>query len=383
VTARKPESGDGLPKRRRGESLHAARKSRRPAADERPATTGPQATPAAEADDRWAGRPLPRRARRDAISGVLPGPAEPRIRAAELAPEAAERLIRALEPTPADRAASAPSSSPEDTGWFTPPERSDPPEPPKPEEAAPRVAPRPAGKPSGGASDTPSGGASDTPSRGASDRPSGGASDRPSRRAAKPAVPLWRRAITLVVNTVLGLALLAAAVSVQSLVLEQDQLDAPITANGGPGDAVRTALFEARLDGVEVAAALQPAGGERVEPVSGQVFVVVKMSATASTRALRLRTAWLRTSDGLRFAATERLASPALLSEKWVQPMWWSSGLYVFEVPPSALPGARVVVSEEPSILFGDQYLPEASIDMGLDAAKARAVRDVYEVPRA
>ncbi|MEV5413338.1 hypothetical protein AB0K60_31460 [Thermopolyspora sp. NPDC052614] len=200
-------------------------------------------------------------------------------------------------------------------------------------------------------------------------------------RAPRPE-PLWRRVLRRVVNTVLGLALIAAAVSLQPLILDADDLDAPITSSGGHGDTVRTAFFDARVEGVEIAGALQQKDRPRVQAMSGQVFVVVKLAAMASTRALRLKTARLVTADGLKFHTTERLDAGASLGDKWVQPRWWSSGLYVFEVPPSALPGARLVVAEETPLLFGDQYLPEASIDLGLDAAKARTARDVYQVPR-
>lgn len=217
-------------------------------------------------------------------------------------------------------------------------------------------------------------------------RPSPRSAESPSPAPAGGAGSATVRVLRRVVNAVLGLVLVAGAVAMQTVLLEPDDLDAPITSNGGVADTVRTAFFEARVESVEAASALRRQDRDPVRPSPGQVFVIVKVSATASSRALRLESAHLVTADGLKYAATERMDSNASLSGTWVQPMWRASGLYFFEVPAAALPGSRFVVSEKPSPLFGDQYLPEASIDLGLDAAGARGLLDsaknVYEVPQ-
>ncbi|MDH2426959.1 hypothetical protein [Sphaerisporangium sp. TRM90804] len=199
--------------------------------------------------------------------------------------------------------------------------------------------------------------------------------------AATPAkVPVWRR----LVAAVAGLALVAAAVYVRSLTLTPDQLDDPITASGGMSQEVDTDLFSARLERVEFARSVlvkKEFGTDRATP--GQVFLVAKVGATAPRRPIQLHS-HLLTADGLRFAASDRVPDTATLAWRWIQPGWWRSGYYFFDVPADKVAGARVVVSKQEHTLYGDQFYAEAAFDMGLDAAGARrlvgAAKDVFEV---
>ncbi|GAA3843042.1 hypothetical protein GCM10022226_77440 [Sphaerisporangium flaviroseum] len=198
--------------------------------------------------------------------------------------------------------------------------------------------------------------------------------------APPPRVPVWRK----IVAATLGVILISAAVYVQTFVLDGSRLDDPLTVSGGIQEAVSTDVFSARLDRVEFAKSVRVKkqfGTD--EDTTDKVFLVVKVGATAPRRPIQL-TSHLVTADGLRFDVTDHVTDTATLGSKWVQPGWWGSGLFFFEVPPDKVPGARVVVSQKASTIFGDQYLAEASFDLGLDGAKAgqmiQAAKDVYEV---
>ncbi|MEV6982499.1 hypothetical protein AB0M95_14730 [Sphaerisporangium sp. NPDC051017] len=207
--------------------------------------------------------------------------------------------------------------------------------------------------------------------------------DAPSRPAPAPPrrrrVPLWRRLLA----AVLGLALVCGAVYVQTFVLDADRLRAPLTVSGGMHDELVTDTFSARLERVEFARTIRIKKTYATdEATTDRIFMIVKVGATAPRRPVQLA-AYLLTADGLRFDPTDRVPPGATFSEKWVQPGWWRSGLYFFEVPKDRVAGARVVV-REPQTLFGDDWVSEVSADLGLDATEAGrmigAAKDVYEV---
>jgi hypothetical protein len=186
-----------------------------------------------------------------------------------------------------------------------------------------------------------------------------------------------------VAGVIIGLALVGGAVYAQTFVLTPDEKDDPLTVSGGMHDELNATHFSARLERVESARTVRVKKQYSTdEPAADGVFLIVRIGATTPRRPIHLA-AHLMTADGLRFEPTDRVDEGATLRNKWVQPGWWASGLYFFDLPPAGLPGARVVIAEPPT-LFGESYLPEASFDLGLDQAKARrltdAAKDVYEV---
>ncbi|GII79680.1 hypothetical protein Sru01_46620 [Sphaerisporangium rufum] len=208
--------------------------------------------------------------------------------------------------------------------------------------------------------------------------------DPPSGRPAAPApvsprrAPAWRRLLHVAV----GLALIGGAGYAHEFVLPPDRLDDPLTATGGPREEIRMDTFSARLEEVRFARSVRVKkefGTD--EATTRQIFLVAKVGATSVRKPLKL-SAFLLTADGLRFDPTDRVDAGATLAEKWVQPGWWRSGLYFFEVPPDKVAGARVVVTD-PQVLFED-WVPEVAMDLGLDEAGARRMiseaEDGYEV---
>lgn len=186
-----------------------------------------------------------------------------------------------------------------------------------------------------------------------------------------------------VLNAVVGLALAGGAIGLQTLMLTSEQLDAPLTYTGAVKDEVDTGRFSARVDSISSARAID-VGDKTIEAAKDQVFLVVQAAATVPKEPLHLQPAELLTDDGKRFAATDRIEKAKTLSNPWIQPGWWSSGLFVFEVPASALPGARAVFSIPTSIFYGEPYMPEVEVDLGLDDAAAQrlftAPEDVYQL---
>lgn len=346
-------SGSGLPRRRRGESLRAARAAASPSdpapgheyrpgphppaaypGPERPATAGPPgvagagdaaAGPAAPAPPAWTG----------GAPAAWPGHDVPNPPAPQAPPGFGHGV---------------PSPGREPYGGATPPGPAGMPPGAAPLTLPPEPPPAPPAEP-GGPAPAP--------------QEKNGARRTRGRR---------------VLNAVLGTVLAAAAVGLQTTVLTVDQRDDPITSSGAVGEEVRTSLFAVRVEQVTLARTFKKEQMNPVPAFPGQIYLIVSVDATATQRAIRLQSAHLLTPDGKKFAASDQVTSSELLKNKWVQPMMRTRGLIVFEVPPSALPGASMVIQEKAFSLFGDQYVPEAAIDLGLDAAATRSVKDVYEV---
>lgn len=200
------------------------------------------------------------------------------------------------------------------------------------------------------------------------------------RRGARP-VSTRRK----VVNAVLGLALVGAAVAAQTRVLTADQLNDPLTAAAGFRDPVVTDRFHAQLERVEFARSVAVKKQYGTDTVTArEIFLIAKVGAIAPREHTQLTVAFLVTRNGRRFEQTEKVDTSATLGAKYVQPGWWRSGFYFFDVPASAVPGSRIVLQEKADPVFGDQYVQEASFGTELDEATARKMigeaEDVYEV---
>ncbi|WP_431899370.1 hypothetical protein [Nonomuraea sp. bgisy101] len=192
-----------------------------------------------------------------------------------------------------------------------------------------------------------------------------------------------RKGGSKVLNAVVGLALAGGAIGLQTLMLTSEEMGAPLTYTGAVKDEVSAGRFSARVDAISSARAIDT-GDKTIEAGKDQIFLVVQAAATVPKEPLHLEPAELLTADGKRFAATDRLDKSKTLSNPWIQPGWWASGVYAFEVPASVLPGARAVFSIPTSILYGEPYMPEVEVDLGLDDAAAQrlftAPKDVYQL---
>ncbi|MFC4060437.1 hypothetical protein ACFOWE_19200 [Planomonospora corallina] len=193
-----------------------------------------------------------------------------------------------------------------------------------------------------------------------------------------------------------GFALACAAVALQSAALDDEERTAPLTWTGGMGEEVVASRFSARVKAVygartvrstdaadtpDTADTTLPADTETAEKATTSgIFVVVELEATAHREPQRFGTPVLLSGDGRRYAATDKVDSALSVPRITVQPGWWTDGVAVFEVPVTALNGARIVLPLQNGII-GENYPPEAEVDLGLDdAGTQRLIAETADV---
>ncbi|MEU8320460.1 hypothetical protein AB0C33_19060 [Nonomuraea sp. NPDC048881] len=187
--------------------------------------------------------------------------------------------------------------------------------------------------------------------------------ERPGRRAGR-----GPGGGSKVLNACAGLLLAAAAVGLQTFHLTANEASARVTYTGAKGEDVDARRFTVRLDSFLAAKTIQNSD-ETI--TTDNLFLVVNASARSSLKPYHLGQPQLLTADGKKFTATDRVASTLTLANTWVQPDIWVSGRFFFEVPSSALPGARVVFGL-PAEMLVEPFQPEVEIDLGLDEEAAR-----------
>jgi hypothetical protein len=188
-----------------------------------------------------------------------------------------------------------------------------------------------------------------------------------------------RRAAAILV----GLALAGAAVWMRTRVPDDyDHRYAPLAATGHAGGAVSAGGFTVRVERVTVARSVTSGRNEVVRPDG--VFVVVTAAATSRRDPVELSAVWLRTRDGREFRQTVKpVTTPAdgMLDARAVAPGLWRRGPLVFEIPPSLLAGASLLVSDRapedrkvPDGFppFGFELTAQANIALGIDGTAAR-----------
>jgi hypothetical protein len=222
--------------------------------------------------------------------------------------------------------------------------------------------------------------------------------DEPRRRGSR------RRWVRRIGNGVAALAIVALAVYLDTAVLTPDDLAAPLTSAAALGEVAETGRFSARLEQVEFARALD-LKSTRTDAATGQevvaksirvttehVFVIATVSATVPKQPTKFDTPGLQTRDEIFYAQTDRVEKRFTLSNAFVQPGFWAKGVFVFEVPPEALAGSKIVLSVPSTngiydLIYPNRYnqlLPEVALDLGLTEAKAKSAvadaKDVHEL---
>lgn len=206
-----------------------------------------------------------------------------------------------------------------------------------------------------------------------------------------------------VASVLLAVALAAAAVAVQAGRWNYERAYGPFAKHGRIGQEVSEPKFSVKVEQVESAHSVRiPAdrfGTSKEQNVpAGGVFLSVIATVRARRSPAQTWTALLRTRYG-DYAATDKfgggaMSRPSVTTLNWVQlqPGMPRYGAYVFDVPPRALRGARLIVSDRDGEAdFGhfrddpERLSGEVQIDLDIDAARARRLTRApvngYEVP--
>lgn len=176
-----------------------------------------------------------------------------------------------------------------------------------------------------------------------------------------------RSAGSVVLNTVLGLALAAGAVSLQTLALSPDDMGSRLTYSGAKGQEVNAGRFAVKVKGISTAKQIRTF--DKTVPTD-EIFLVLDTEATVPKTPLNLASPTLLAADGRRFAGSDKVNST--LAGVPIQPGWWTPGVLIFEVPVDALAGAKAVIAPQGSALYGEPLMPEAQVDLGIDDASAK-----------
>jgi hypothetical protein len=150
---------------------------------------------------------------------------------------------------------------------------------------------------------------------------------------------------------VLGnLAILAATVALsygmQVTKPHYADLTAPVPIDGAMGKTVRARSFDVRLDTVVFARELKTSqfGQQKLLTTSG-LWAVVATSLTATAASTNVADGTWQGPTGLRYHQTERLGYRPDMPPHGVDPGLDRTGLFVFEVPPDQVRGAKLLIA--------------------------------------
>ena len=123
-------------------------------------------------------------------------------------------------------------------------------------------------------------------------------------------------------------------------------LTAPIPVDGAMHDTVHARSFDVRLDKVIFARALKASqfGQQKLLTTSG-LWAVVTTNLTATAASTTVADGTWQGPTGLRYNQTERLGYRQDMPPHGVDPGLERRGLFVFEVPPDQIRGARLLIS--------------------------------------
>jgi hypothetical protein len=140
----------------------------------------------------------------------------------------------------------------------------------------------------------------------------------------------------------------------------------PLQTHGRIGQVVKNDVFSVRVDRFDVTTSLTKRFATTAQRTDG-VFLIVHLRARAERKPYTMGHARLVTPDGLEYKEGGRTGITADASETY-QPMLWSAGSLLFELPKDRLAGARMVVGVSDPL---NQLSAESVIDLGIDKAKA------------
>ncbi|MFS2295150.1 MAG: hypothetical protein FWJ90_21035, partial [Actinomadura sp.] len=152
--------------------------------------------------------------------------------------------------------------------------------------------------------------------------------------------------------------------------LRAAQLD-PIRTGGKVGEEVRNRDFSVRVEKVETARSLARGFSFGVQSHVGTdgIYLIVRFRASSHREPLQLRTADLETPGGYVYKHDPRTAVASPGVQPTFEPMIWTSGTFLFELPKDRLEGARLVVGTGGLL---PQLSAAAEIDLGITGKRAK-----------
>lgn len=190
-------------------------------------------------------------------------------------------------------------------------------------------------------------------------------------------------------SIVVAVALACAAVALQSAHWSYERAYGPFVENGRIGRTLTEPRYTIRVEQVQTARSIRvPEGPYGAKPQiipAGGVFVVVIATVAARRSPVYVASARLHTGYG-DYSTTDKLgggilSAPAVTPLSYVrfQPGMPRRGVYLFDVPPRALAGAHLYVSDRDveDVPFGFyrgdpvRFSDEVHVDLGISAADA------------
>lgn len=182
------------------------------------------------------------------------------------------------------------------------------------------------------------------------------------------------------------IALLAAASIVYSYhERNYDKAYAPLMKYGSVGQTVDAGPFSVKVDKVTVAKSVVETEFEGyaapLRTAPSTIFVLVDGRVTATRDGMELSHVILRNSAGTQFEPSGKGTSDKF-TDSTVQPGYWISGAWLFEIPRSALPGVHLQVANQTEVdvphqtfpHLGFEFNPGADVDLGIDGGNAASL---------
>ncbi|MGX7873894.1 hypothetical protein ACVDG5_015080 [Mesorhizobium sp. ORM6] len=147
-------------------------------------------------------------------------------------------------------------------------------------------------------------------------------------------------------NLVILAATVALSYGMQVSKPHYADLTAPVPVDGAMHDTVRARSFDVRLDKVVFARQLETSrfGQQKLLTTSG-LWAVVTTNLTATAASTTVADGTWQGPTGLRYHQTERLGYRQDMPPHGVDPGLEKPGLFVFEVPPDQIRGARLLIA--------------------------------------
>lgn len=164
-----------------------------------------------------------------------------------------------------------------------------------------------------------------------------------------------------------------------------DKAYAPLMKYGSVGQTVDAGPFSVKVDKVTVAkSVLEAEYGNYAPPLRtspNTIFVLVDGRVTAAQDGMQLSHVILRNSDGTQFDPSDKPTS-GKFTDSTIQPGYWITGAWLFEIPRSGLPGVHLQVANQTEVdvphqtfpHLGFEFNPGADVDLGIGNGNAASL---------